>query len=474
MGLNYQKIVLNASEYEYVPAEVVYVYHTDDDKTRLYKIRCKILGGLGSVSAFSQFDAIPLHTNILHIPIKGEVVLITKAPSSYANAVNTSQEYYYTMPLGLQSSPHHNAVPGITKFSKNTSSSDKKTLEYARLGINTIVSQRTTLGEKIDTLFPERLDVYPIQPYSGDIIMQGRWGQSIRMGSTVRENTRYSSLPSWKAGFGATGNPITIISNGTNSKLQRYNKFIVENPDKDDASIWLTSGQTVRFSAGSKYSPSTRSKKVDLYRQNSFGGNQIILSSDRILLNSRKHEAMIMTKSGIGLSTEGSVTIDGKKIIEMESTGKINLGINATSPAVLGDKAEIWLNEMCEIVLAFMDAVINAQYPTSFGPTGPALNVSQMSAKRSQLKQQIDKLKDILSKFVFLNEKAGGPDDESKSLGVQRESTDGSSVSEESPQETAVGGPQLDDWGYDTTRIEEDSQPDDPNQFDFDAFEGYE
>ena len=471
MGLNYQKIVLNGSEYEYVPAEVVYVDHTDIDKNRLYKIRCKLLGGFGSVSAYSQLDAIPLHSNILHLPIKGEIVMITKAPTAYANAVETSQEYYYTSPVGVQTSPHHNAVPGVTKFSDNKSSSDKKTLEYARLGVNTLLSQRVTIGEKIETLFPERIDVYPLQPYSGDIILQGRWGQSIRMGSTVRENTRYSSAPSWKEGFGSTGNPITIISNGTNSTLQRYNKFVVENPNKDDASIWLTSGQSVRFTAGSKYSPSTRSKKVDLYRQNGFGGNQILLASDRILLNARKQEAMIISKSGIGLSTEGSVSIDGKKIVELESTGKINLGLNATSPAVLGDKAEIWINEMCQIILSFMDAVINATYPTSFGPTGPALNVSQMSAQRSQLNQQVDKLKDILSKFVFLNEKAGGPDDESLKTGVQRETNDGSSVSETSPDDSAVGGPTLNEWGYDTNK-DSDENSDDDNAFQ--AFEGYE
>ncbi len=472
MGLNYQKIVLSGYEYEFVPAEVVYIDLTDNDKKRLYKIRCRILGGFGSIAASSQLDALPLHSNILHLPIKGEIVMITKAPTASANAVATSQEYYYTSPVGLQSSVHHNAVPGITKFSSNKSSSNQKTLETVRLGVNTIVSERVTLGEKIDTLFPERIDVYPIQPYSGDIILQGRWGQSIRMGSTVRENTRYSSLPTWKAGFGTTGNPITIISNGMNPKLQRYNKFVVENPDKDDSSIWLTSGQSVRFTAGSKYSPSTRSNKIDLYRQNGFGGNQILLASDRVLLNSRKQETMIMSKSGIGLSTEGPISIDGKKIIELESSNKINLGINAASPAVLGDKAEIWISDMCDIITSFMDAVINAQYPTSFGPTGPALNVSQMAASKSQLKQLKEKIKDMLSKFVFLNANSGGPDDEAVASGVQRESSDGSGVTEPASDDSSVGGPTPNEWGYDTSKDPEEENTDDDNAFQ--AFEGYE
>jgi hypothetical protein len=114
---NTQKLILDGNEYEYFPAEVKEVDYTDRNPQTLYKIKCSLIGAFGSMATGAILEARPLHSNIKHIPIVGEVVLITKTTGAYANAISPSQDYYYTSPVSIQSSVHHNGIPGNSTIS---------------------------------------------------------------------------------------------------------------------------------------------------------------------------------------------------------------------------------------------------------------------------------------------------------------------------------------------------------------------
>jgi len=107
-----QKTLLNGVEYEFVPAEVVEVDYQGTNKSRLYTITCKILGAIGSVSGGDLVHARAMDANIKNVPIAGEIVMITKAPSANSNAFIPNKEYYYTHPISIHSSVHHNGLPG--------------------------------------------------------------------------------------------------------------------------------------------------------------------------------------------------------------------------------------------------------------------------------------------------------------------------------------------------------------------------
>ena len=64
MALNPQKTIMNGDEYEYASAEVIDVDYSDIDSSRLYKIRCKLIGAFGSQPSTAFFEARPLHSNI--------------------------------------------------------------------------------------------------------------------------------------------------------------------------------------------------------------------------------------------------------------------------------------------------------------------------------------------------------------------------------------------------------------------------
>lgn len=404
ISTNTQKTILSGIEFEYVPAEVIDVDYQGLNKNKLYTIYCKIMGGLGSKSGGDIITARALDANIKNIPIIGEIVLITKAPTSYSNFIFQGYEYYYTKPISIQSSVHHNGLPASTGLTPNNNARNPQTRKDSQSGLPKNSSDNQPSGNSIDIFFPERLDVFPIQPYTGDIILEGRWGQSIRFGSTVDESREYPIKPSWKKGLGDTGNPILIISNGTNPDVngKKFNDFILEDIDTDDSTIWMTSGQYVKFTPASTTNKSMVNKNIDLFKTNNYSGNQILCASDRIILNSKKQELIAFAKEGIGLSTEKSVTIDAKNSIELESS-IINLGLNAKESALLGDTTVKWLSDLCSALNDLINQINVMTVPTGVGPSGPPINnpsFTSINTRIIALGNQLDTLK---SKLVFLN-----------------------------------------------------------------------
>lgn len=418
--MNPQKTIVNGHEYELVPAEVVDVDFSGNDKEKLYTVKCRLIGAHGSQASVSLIQARALDANIKNIPIAGEVVILMKGPTAYNSYVGTGQEYYYTNPVSIQSSVHHNGLPGLTEVIYKNTEAKKQTIQNSQDGIPARTSKLKGITTTIDPYFAERLDVYPIQPYSGDIIIEGRWGQSIRFGSTIDERREYPVKPHWKSGLSDIGNPIMVISNGTNPKDKKFNEFTSENPDEDDSSIWMTSGQSVRFTPASSYVPSITDKSVDLYRQNEFGGNQVIIASDRLIFNARKQELIAFSKEGIGLSSEKAISIDGKQLVETESK-RINLGLNAKSPVLLGDRTMDWLNELCQILSSFLTNVGQITVPTGVGPSGIPINLSSFIDLKSRVKGIQQKIEKLQSQLAFVNEFTNGPTEEAKSKEIQRE-----------------------------------------------------
>lgn len=418
--MNTRKTILNGQEYELVSAEVVDVDFSGKDKEKLYSIRCKIIGAFGSQAGTNVIQARALDANIKNIPIIGEVVMLLKGPTPHNSYFGTGQEYYYTNPVSIQSSVHHNGIPGVVDVLPSDSPNNQEKRQNAQDGLPSKSSKANSSKKTIDPAFPERLDIRPIQPYSGDIIFEGRWGQSIRFSSTIDERREYPVKPYWKKGQTDVGNPITVISNGTNPGKKEHNEFIAENPDTDDSSIWLTSGQELKFTPASTYVPSITDKSVDLYVKNKFAGNQVIITSDRLIFNAKKQEFIVFSKEGIGLSAEKAISIDGKQVVEMESA-RINLGINAKSPVLLGDRTMDWLNELCSILSSFLTSTTKITVPTAWGPSGFPINNPSFIDLKMKVKQLQQKIEKLQSQLAFVNEFTAGPTEEAKANEQARE-----------------------------------------------------
>lgn len=419
LPFNPQVTIIDGFPREWFPAEVLDVDYEGRDKTALYTVLCRLLGAMGQ-SSKDVIRARALDANIKNIPIRGEVLMLTKAPSPYASAGGVSQEYYYTNPVSVQSSIHHNGIPGVTYWLDRKSPDNPSKRNDAADGIPHSTTTKNDALVTIDPIFVERKDVYPIQPYSGDILIEGRWGQSIRFGSTLDERRKYPQVPTWKKGLGQIGNPILIISNGTNPELKPKNEFILENIDSDDASIFMTSGQYVKFTPASNYTPSITDKSINLFTKNEYGGNSVIIASDRIVFNARKQEIIGFSKEGIGFSSEKGISLDGNQVVEIESSQKISLGVNAIEPILLGKRTMNWLNDLCQILLNVTRAITQQTHPTGTGPSGVPINISDFSTAHSDLVQLQSQIEKLPSQLAFVNEKSGGPSETEKQQANQK------------------------------------------------------
>lgn len=403
MAQTHQKILVNGIDYDLYPAQVVSVDYSGLNKEYLYSIRCKLIGPYLSISPGNIVVAKPMDINIKNIPISGEIVMLLKGPTAYSTPARNSSEFYYTNAISIQGSINHNGLPGVTEFIQNKTSANKEVREDTQDGITVKTNKLNSITQTIDPLFQERLDVFPLQPYPGDILIEGRFGQSIRFGSTVIEDSKYQKLPYWRAGSGDIGNPILIISNGTNPEPETdFNSFILENVDTDDSSIWLTSGQSISFTPASNYLSSMEDKGLDLFKKNGYAGNQIILASDRIVLNARKQEIVGFSSEGIAFSSDKVFSIDSREMFEIQSS-KINLGINAEEPALMGNTTGVWLNDLCNVLKDIIDQIKLITVPTGVGPSGTPINSGNFTSLNSSVQSLANRIDELKSSLVFLN-----------------------------------------------------------------------
>ena len=185
--------------------------------------------------------------------------------------------------------------------------------------------------------FEERSNIHPLLAFAGDIITEGRWGNSIRLGSTAKtDSPLYNN--NW-SNTGENGNPITIIRNGqpTDASDEGYLPTI-EDINKDLSSIYLTSNQTIPLTTTITNNPSIKDNQPISVQ--AFTGSQALLNSDRLVFNTKNDSIMLNSQSTISLTsvnTTGIYSQEGDVVLQSQKNN-VRLGdANAAQSLVLGD-----------------------------------------------------------------------------------------------------------------------------------------
>lgn len=301
-------------------------------------------------------SARPMMSNVKFYPLINEIVAIVYISDPIkSQEVNESYSKlaFYLPPTNLWNSQHHNALPDSqvsNPYSKRKSTQQVENGSPNRSHIN---PTPILLGNT----FKEKTKIFPLYPYEGDHILEGRWGNSIRLGSTVR----FNSYPNDWSSEGGEGDPITIIRvNKPNpSSTQEGWLPTTENPTNDESSIYLTSTQKIPFfssgyqtdSFGDDPSPSSPSE---------YQGNQILIDSGRLVLNAKQDSILLSSPNIIHLSAGNSVHLDCNDKIVL-STGKIYLiDRSASERAVLGDSLLLELQSLLPALEGLAQACTNA------------------------------------------------------------------------------------------------------------------
>jgi hypothetical protein len=347
--------------------------------------------------SFSLPLARPILSNSKAYPLIGEIVYITAAPDTGIGEITNSTNAYYVNTIGLWNTANHNAYPINSNIPPP---SQQKTYNQTELGsLRTVTNQYTKLN--LGDTFQERGYIHSLVSYEGDIIYEGRWGNSIRFGSTIKTKApEVIGLNNWSQGPSESGDPITIIRNGQPLKENKTAGYlpIVENINDDLTSIYLTSTQTIPLNASSvSYFSYPNNPPQDI---NKFNGPQLIYNSGRIVLNTNQDHLLLSSIKSINLNAVESVNIDTPTTIIQSS--KVLLGSkNATEPVLLGDSTIATLTSILDNMVGFLNALENV---VSTAPGTPLITLSLpanlLSSKLDEIKGNLEKLKSNTVKTV--------------------------------------------------------------------------
>ena len=346
--------------YELEPVEVLEVYIDEDmvdypntkeggkDFSLINSIKGRFVLSEQNKSVDECGIFMPLNPNINTIPLRGEVVI----------GVRYLGQLYYTNILNCFGSPNANIRKNISSYRQKPD--DIEPGEYfTKAGAETPV-----MG------FSRKL-----RGNEGDLIIEGRYQQSIRLSSDQKDD-------------GEKESPNIIISaghliNGDSDGEQKHDpqkenplgdgtreKAIFEDIDKDGSTIYLSTNEELKFT------PAVESQ-ID-GSVGPFEGKNILLDSDRIIFNTKNNGSIAMMSShNIGLSAVNEVVIE---------TPASKLGsVDAEEPQVLGQV-------LVDKIQGLIDAIgLVVGIPTPTGPTaGPinsAPNWAAVDAAMAQVQQ---------------------------------------------------------------------------------------
>ena len=222
------------------------IFQTTGEFANIGAIKFELLGNSTSKENFPQGPiAYPLDTNVRKVPLINEIVFIMSGPSRNIALEGNSDaiDFYYTNAISIWGRSHLNMLPSNSFTSKNTDTVPKEDVER---GIENNKDSQV-VEPKPGNTFEEKANIRNLFPNEGDVIIEGRFGNSIRFGSTAKQSEENKNVESPWSTEGKEGNPITIIRNGQSKADLDFNNWfpIYEDIQNDDSSIYMTSGQTI-------------------------------------------------------------------------------------------------------------------------------------------------------------------------------------------------------------------------------------
>lgn len=212
----------------------------------------------------------PINYHYRSVPAKGELVLLYPK--------DARGRRYYGPPINIHNYPTHNAV----------SAEVQETLDY----------------NEPDYVNPYRL-------FSGDTLLEGRFGQSIRFSQTLPGKNVWSEGKD-------QGKSAIIISSGQQSS-DDSSILLQEDLNKDAAAIVLLEGGKLKFDGATDYE-----------------GNQALLISDRVHIYAREESVEVTAKEDVVLKDrnwEATLT-DILNLIEQIAGGGLPVGSAVTLPSI--------------------------------------------------------------------------------------------------------------------------------------------
>lgn len=326
----------------------------------LYGVKYKPINSNSDEEAEEQFLFAYCQKNeSVKLPLKGEIVEIISQPDEDRDKDSTQTKDFWRSIVNFWNHPHHSASP---------------------------VTDENDFGDD----FEEKTTVNPLQLFPGDVAIEGRHGNTIRLGGTNFESNPFSEDDN-------NGLPFIVIKNGQKEADDSI-ETVVEDPNEDKSSIYLTSDHIVELEQAHEKRDAFEEEpeKADVYK-----GAQVLINSGRLYFNARDEGAFISAKEMIGLNAK-VIGIDSDDYIGLDSK-KIYLGTDAfdeDEPALKGETTTVWLEDL----VSLLEALAKTMATT---PPAPPTYIGALVKEGVKLQVQLPKLKQLLnnlhSKKVFID-----------------------------------------------------------------------
>jgi hypothetical protein len=290
-----------------------------------------------------------------------------------------AREYYYTGPLSIFGSINSNAL----LLERLGTPLETATLSDIEGGHEKSSGEDIIEELALGKAFAPSVKIKPLLPREGDIIFEGRFGQSIRFGSPDGYTTPSIYIRAGQAEL---------------EEEPQYLKPMNEDINLDGSSIYMTVDENIQLERSSTvFNAASESGTIP----EEFAGKQIILNSDTVIFNSRDGSLVGMAKTGIGFSTSGDFTVDSVGSTTIASP-VINLGFEAEEPVVLGNQLEEILMGLIGEIGKLIDEITKMSVTTGTGPSGPPINLPAiLDVKNVGLRAIENKLESMKSKQNF-------------------------------------------------------------------------
>ena len=329
------------------------------------------LEDLDDTKLASLSTALPLLPYQKYFPLPGEIVLLFNLPAAPSPITNKPFETYYISPINAWNSPQFNGL---------FIDEDKNLLK----GYNSFKQNNNFRG---------------IQPFVGDNIVEGRFGNSLRFGSTNKDGDKdespWSTNPSE-----LVNNPIVILSNEHNFKISGSDLY-VEDINRDGSSLYLTSQQSIPLDIGNiRLSNITNPIGVRDYT-----GPQAIINADRTIISSKSDEVLVFGQTGVELYSQGPIYLQSNTVGITLQNNSVFLGPSSdnevTQPLVLGNNLEFFLSNLMQSLSNFCTKIANVKStPEGTVITGVATAATALQEAIKYVNKDIERGY-LLSKTTF-------------------------------------------------------------------------
>jgi hypothetical protein len=315
----------------------------------------------------------PLDSTFKSFPLINEIVYILALPDTSIGEFASTKTNYYINTVGIWNHPHHNAFPQNSNILPPAQQKDY--IQTAVGSIRRVTDQSTEIF--LGRTFVEKGNIHPLLPFEGDRILEGRWGNSIRFGSTVT-----GSINTWSS-IGENGDPITIIRNGQGNQTDEGWIPTIEDINNDDTSIYFTSTQKIPLEASSTSYSSYSSNPPTI--PNEYAGKQLLLNSGRLVFNSTEDHILLSSIKTVNINALNGFNVDSPQSV-IQSNSVLLGGINAVEPVLKGDTT---INILVDLVNQLQALTIALQTVTPQAGLAVAPAAAQLAPQLAVIRTQL-------------------------------------------------------------------------------------